>query len=145
VATSVFNFARTTWGERRTAASANAGAIMRHGPHQGAQKSTRTGTCVRAINFAKDLSDKSIGCVGSNCCLHLPQMGLSVSFASSTRFTARHLEQTRFTVWTLLNRWTGLENLGDFCEHNSALLRIDHVFVLSQSGSERLLPRHPYV
>jgi hypothetical protein len=31
--------------------------------------------------------------------------------------------------------WTGMENLGHFCEHNRALLRIDHVFVLSQPGS----------
>lgn len=92
----VSNFANSTRVESCAAASANAGAIIRQGPHHGAQKSTSMGSSVRAMNFANVTSVSTTGCAGRSSSLHLPQMGLSVSFDAETRFTELQKEQTKF-------------------------------------------------
>src|SRR5882724_10001232 len=46
---SVLTFTRRALGSSSAAASENCGAIMRQGPHQGAQKSTTTGTSLRSM------------------------------------------------------------------------------------------------
>jgi len=48
-ATSVLTFARRAFGSSNAVAFSNSGAIDRHGPHQGAQKSTTTGRSLPAI------------------------------------------------------------------------------------------------
>ncbi len=98
-ASSVLSLAKITWGESSAAASLNAGAIMRQGPHQGAQKSTRIGTSVRAINLANASSDTSTGDVRNRAALHFPQTGLSSTLEVGTLFTAAHAEQTIFRVF----------------------------------------------
>jgi len=69
------------------------GIIIRHGPHQGAQQSTTTGTAEFRTSFAKLASVTVIGeaaSVTGNGVEHLPQMGLRASARSSTRFFAPH-------------------------------------------------------
>lgn len=97
-AASVSSLARIMRGDSWPAALANSGAIMRHGPHHEAQKSTRTGSWVRVTNLLNDASVKSIGCVGSSTVLHFAQIGPSCSLVSGTRFTARHWWQTTFMM-----------------------------------------------
>ncbi len=87
---SVSNFAKITEGESFAAAWANAGAIMRHGPHHGAQKSTRTGTSFRPTNFAKETSLSSTGLGGNSSERHLPHTGWSPRFDAGTRLTDEH-------------------------------------------------------
>lgn len=98
-ASSVLSFARITLGESWAAASAKAGAIIRQGPHHGAQKSTRIGISVRAMNLANVDSVKSTGDTGNKAVLHFPQTGLSCSLPLGTLFTAAHSEHTRFRVF----------------------------------------------
>jgi hypothetical protein len=69
------------------------GIIIRHGPHQGAQQSTTTGTAAFKTSFAKLASVTVIGQAASwrgKGAEHLPQMGLRASARSSTRFFAPH-------------------------------------------------------
>ncbi len=72
---SVSTFAKMTRFASFTAASVKAGAIVRQGPHQGAQKSTRMGSSVRAMNFEKLASVNTTGCFGKSNSLQLPQTG----------------------------------------------------------------------
>lgn len=67
---------------------------MRHGPHQGAQKSTSTGMSLRVTCCVKLFGASSIGCAVNKAFLHLPQVGCAVSFSEGTRFTALQCGQT---------------------------------------------------
>ncbi len=97
VAASVSSLARRNPGDNSAAASANEGAIIRQGPHQDAQKSTRTGTSDRDTNLPNVRSVNSIGVAGNNGVWHLPQIGRSSIRSLGTRLTARQSEQTRLS------------------------------------------------
>jgi len=58
---SVSSLARRTCGSSMLAACAKAGAIVRQGPHQGAQKSTSTGTSLRPTWRSKVAPVSAIG------------------------------------------------------------------------------------
>ena len=125
-AASVSSFANIQFGDSWAAASANAGAIIRHGPHQGAQKSTSIGTSVRDTNFANVSSVRSMGYRGRSDCLHLPQIGRSWILDTGTRFKEPHCEQTTpdFCITSLylfahrpnLDFWLGQERQYSACK-----------------------------
>src|SRR4051812_18596033 len=81
------------------------GAIIRQGPHQGAQQSTRTGLSARRTIVSKVASVMVIGLsvapalsgMGSFC-PHLPQTGWRVLARSSTRFFAPQLGQAMIGI-----------------------------------------------
>ena len=67
-------FTNCTCGRRR-AASANAGAIILHGPHQSAQKSATTGSAVPAANAGRSSPRIATGAPGSSGWWQFPQFG----------------------------------------------------------------------
>src|SRR5207237_7096726 len=76
---------------RRSAASCSmTGAIIRHGPHQGAQKSTTLAPV--AIAFPKLVSVRVTGCASSwsNGVLHFPQRADWPLPTAGTRFACPH-------------------------------------------------------
>ena len=77
---------------------ANCGAIVRHGPHHGAQKSTKTGKSVPAMNLSKFASFSSIGFASSKSCWHLPQLTCCVRASLATRFFAPQAGQTKWVL-----------------------------------------------
>ena len=58
---SVLTFTSRTRGSSSRAAASKAGAIIRQGPHQGAQKSTRSGTSLRPRCRANRCSSRGTG------------------------------------------------------------------------------------
>ena len=71
---SVFTFAKRALRTNSCAARSKFGAIILHGPHHGAQKSTIIGMSLLATTSSKLLSLSSIGFVSKSDCLHLPQL-----------------------------------------------------------------------
>jgi hypothetical protein len=71
---SVSTLAKRTCGMRR-AASSKCGAIVRQGPHQGAQKSTSTGTSLRPTKVGSTASSSGAGCGLISSVLQRPQTG----------------------------------------------------------------------
>src|SRR2546423_3955984 len=89
---SVFTFVTRNRPEASRATFTNSGATILHGPHQGAQKSTRTGKAERLVNASKTASlARSTGSAGGlNSVLHLPQRKV---FPSASYFMRLHLPQ----------------------------------------------------
>lgn len=83
---SVSTLARRAAGSSCCAAAANAGAIARHGPHQGAQKSTRTGSSDRSTWRSKLASVSTIGEPSKSGDWQWPHWPRSPRRASGTRF-----------------------------------------------------------
>src|SRR5450830_822022 len=75
-------------GSSDLAACAYQGAIVRQGPHQGAQKSTSTGMSVRSICLRKRALARSTGWPVNKSFWHLPQVGCSIRRAAGKRLTA---------------------------------------------------------
>ena len=75
------------------AASANAGAIILHGPHHSAQKSTSTGSSVACAKRASESPSIAVGVAGSSGSWQLPHLGPSSSRASGTRLRVRQWAQ----------------------------------------------------
>jgi hypothetical protein len=76
-ASSVLSFASCTPGSSTPAASSKAGAIMRHGPHQGAQKSTTMGRSDLVTCRSKLSSFNGTGFPVNSASLHRPQRACS--------------------------------------------------------------------
>src|SRR5688500_6329948 len=95
---SVFNFANRTRGSSCCAACSKTGAKLLHGPHQGAQQSTSTGTEL-PLSTTDTLSEfNSIGCPCKICSLHLPHLGLSPRRSVGMRLVVLQLAQVRVVV-----------------------------------------------
>ena len=90
---SVFTFATTKWPAVSRATLANSGATILHGPHHGAQKSTRTGKAEWLIRALKARSLVTlIGSAGGGISLwHLPQRKVcfNASYFSRLRWAQR--------------------------------------------------------
>jgi hypothetical protein len=67
---------------------------MRHGPHQGAQTSTTTGTEERATCFINIAPLASAGWPENSGCLHEPQRAFCAGRSAGSRFTAEQDGQT---------------------------------------------------
>ncbi len=91
---SVLSLARRTFGASRAAACSYAGAIIRHGPHQGAQKSTTNGRSFPATWRSKVARVTSNGCWGRSCSLQRPHFGSSSRRAPGTRLAVAQCAQT---------------------------------------------------
>ena len=75
---------------------------MRHGPHQGAQTSTRTGMVLRAIWRSNIVAATSSGCPAKTLALHLPHLASMAGRDGGNRLIVPHLLQTtRFSVMLL--------------------------------------------
>src|SRR4029078_593853 len=73
--------------------------MMRHGPHQGAQTSTRTGMVLRAIWRSKISAAISSGCPANTLVLHFPHLASMAGRDGGKRLIVPHLPQTtRFSV-----------------------------------------------
>src|SRR5438067_477794 len=90
---------------------------MRHGPHQGAQTSTRTGMVFRAIWRSKLSAATSSGCPRNTLTLHFPHLASMAGRDGGKRLIVPHLLQTtRFSVicscptWRIF-RTSGIENI----------------------------------
>ena len=100
---SVSTLAKRTPGIRCAAAS-NCGAIILHGPHHSAQKSTTTGNSVCPTNPANRSLLSATGLRAIRSAPHRPHTGSSCMRVSGTRLTAPHCAQDSFTD---LSRWVG--------------------------------------
>ena len=98
-ASSVFNLANMTRGSRLLAACSKIGAIILHGPHHSAQKSTTTGRVVFRTNFGKVLSFSLTGFPWKSCFPHFPHLGSLESFSFANLFVVRQLGQTMYSTW----------------------------------------------
>ena len=67
---------------------------MRHGPHQGAQTSTRTGMVLRAIWRSKISASTSSGCAAKTLALHFPHLASMAGRDGGKRLIVPHLLQT---------------------------------------------------
>ena len=95
------DFASRTRGSSCRAAASNAGAIIRQGPHQGAQKSTSTGSSLFSMwRRKRPKLSRGIGVAEKSFDLQLPHTARSVSDrrAAGSRFTASQFAQTMFSV-----------------------------------------------
>src|SRR5262249_46362519 len=103
---STLSFVTRTRPAISAASSAITGAIIRHGPHHGAQASTSTGSGERSTSEAKvaslTVSGSAAMCSGA---LHRPHRGLSpaASFSTGTRLVAPH-EEHRIILCSGMNR-----------------------------------------
>jgi len=91
---SVFNFARRIPGSSSAAACSKAGAIILHGPHHGAQKSTTTGISFLPMCLEKLSARNSSGWAANKSWLHFPQRGASLRRCAGIRLTAVQWGQT---------------------------------------------------
>ena len=92
---SVFILARRTCGSRALAACSYAGAIIRQGPHHGAQKSTTIGMSLRVTCRSKSAVVSAMGCPSNSGSRHWPHLGRSGRRGHGTRLIVRHSGQTR--------------------------------------------------
>src|SRR5574343_1408805 len=81
-------------GSRSLAACSKVGAIIRQGPHHGAQKSTTTGRSLRVMWRSKWVLPSSSGSPVNSGRLHCPHCGPSPSLAEGMRLTAAQCGQT---------------------------------------------------
>src|SRR5438105_14072488 len=91
------------------------GAIIRQGPHQGAQQSRSTGRLTRSTSCAKLASVTTSGLAPAlkieSLAPHFPQTGWSDLARSSMRFFAPHLGQVMTGIRALLLQ-SELDNCG---------------------------------
>ena len=92
---SVFTFASRILGSSWCAACWNCGAIILHGPHHGAQKSTSSGRSLRSTWRENVAVVNSMGSPVNKGCWQRPQLGCSDSFAVGTRLMDWQCGQTR--------------------------------------------------
>ena len=92
---SVLTLASLTLGSSWRAACWNCGAIILHGPHQGAQKSTNSGRSLRSTWRENVAVVNSMGSPVNKGCWQRPQLGCSDSFAVGTRLMDWQCGQTR--------------------------------------------------
>src|SRR5438477_954108 len=99
---SVFNLATTSEPLRFRAILANSGAATRHGPHQGAQKSTSTGQGDLPTRSAKSFgSVTGYGSLGrGRAILQFPQRAFWPSRAAGMRFCEPQEAQRTITALT---------------------------------------------
>ena len=76
------------------AARSKIGAIARHGPHQGAQKSTMTGPSLRSIVLSKVFAVNATGSPVNSLDLQTPQIASAAGRSDGTRLTAEQCGQT---------------------------------------------------
>lgn len=88
-AVSVSTFANNAAPAFALAAASNCGAIVRHGPHQAAQKSTTTGSSEASTYLMNEPSSSAAGCSPNRRSLQRPQVGLSCSRPVAIRLRAR--------------------------------------------------------
>ena len=91
---SVLSLATRTLVSSSLAACAMTGVIVRQGPHQGAQKSTRIGRSELSTWRSKLAVESSSGVRVKSVSLHWPQTGCSPRRLSSTRLMALQCGQT---------------------------------------------------
>ena len=84
---SVSTFARRNCGSSCAAAAWNCGAMVRQGPHQGAQKSTSSGSSARPAWMSKLAASSATGCASNRRLPQRPQTGASVSRVRGTRLS----------------------------------------------------------
>lgn len=78
---------------------------MWHGPHQGAQTSTRTGMVLRAIWRSKIAASTSSGCAAKTLALHFPHFASMAGREGGKRLIVPHLLQTtKFSVICFCSR-----------------------------------------
>ncbi len=95
----MFTFTNNISPAASRAAAANSGAIIRHGPHHGAQKSITTGNGHSRLNApnALSLSTTTGSATRGNSPLHPPHRPRRSSFPYTIRFTVPHAGQSRIT------------------------------------------------
>src|SRR5690242_20430731 len=87
----MLSLAIVTFSPRSLAISSSAGAIIRHGPHHSAQKSTRTGPSAPSTSEAKLWSVTVLVAMAAN----LRCQKLTNIWAVRSRLSRRHVEQLR--------------------------------------------------
>src|SRR5579871_1418075 len=91
---STLTLANRARGSSSLAALSKIGAIARHGPHQGAQKSTITGMSLRSTCLSKVAVVSLTGSPEKRACLHLPQTASEAGWPEAMRLTEPQWAQT---------------------------------------------------
>src|SRR4051812_12949269 len=95
---SVFTLSTIAFPATSLANASTSGAVMRHGPHHGAQKSTRTGTFAPLVISEKASAPASIGVFpGGSGDLQEPHLPASARCFAGTRFSFPHVLHVRVT------------------------------------------------
>src|SRR5215469_13804322 len=95
------------------ASSWTSGAAERQGPHQGAQKSTRTGTLASRVISANAAASASMGSeTGGNAALQEPQRPVSDRCFAGIRLLAPQLGHGRIMVRPLRVSYHGRQKTG---------------------------------
>ena len=93
---SVSSLPRRKFGSSDCAAASNWGAIILHGPHQGAQKSITVGIPLWAIIFSNAARDSALTEPVNSAFLHLPHLGELPRRLAGSLLLAR---QCGHTMW----------------------------------------------
>ena len=96
--TSVLSLASRSAGSSWAVAAENAGAICRHGPHHGAQKSTSKGTSERSARARKFSAVRTAGRPSRSAMRQRPHLASADIRASGRRFVAPHAAQPTIFV-----------------------------------------------
>src|SRR5271163_3215686 len=91
---STLTLAKRARGSSSLAARSKIGAIVRHGPHHGAQKSTITGISLRSTCLAKVFVVSGIGSPVNRFALQAPHVASEAGRSAGMRLTAEQWGQT---------------------------------------------------
>src|SRR5208282_1361084 len=94
---STLTLAKRARGSSSLAARSKIGAIARHGPHQGAQKSTITGMPLRSTCLSNVFDVNPIGSPANSLDLQTPHLACAAGRSAGMRLTA---EQWGHTAWS---------------------------------------------
>src|ERR1700728_457771 len=94
---STLTLAKRARGSSSLAALSKIGAIVRHGPHHGAQKSTISGMSLRSTCLSKVFDVSTIGSPVNSLALQTPHLASEAGRSAGTRLTA---EQWGQTAWS---------------------------------------------
>ena len=93
-ASSAFSLNNLICGSNTTAACSNAGAMARHGPHQGAQTSSNAGMLLARTCRSKPTSSTAAGCASNSALWQPPQRAALAGRSGGTWFTVPQCGQT---------------------------------------------------
>src|SRR5271165_2478921 len=98
---STLTLAKRARGSSSLAARSKIGAIARHGPHQGAQKSTINGMSLRSTCLSKVFAVSGIGLPVNKLVLQTPHLASEAGRSAGMRLTAEQWGQTALSDWVM--------------------------------------------
>src|SRR5580704_6068179 len=133
---STLTLAKRARGSSSFAALSKIGAIVRHGPHQGAQKSTISGISLRSTCLSKVFAVSTIGSPVNRFALQAPHFASEAGRSAGMRLTAEQWGQTTWVdsvMGRAPSRWRlpiSGPNRRHFKRSEATVRMYDHEFVI---------------